>query len=260
MNNSIVKMLLATSSLGATNAQNCDGNDGVMSSLVVNTYSQPYDFDFDEPVQLFDLPYPLFTIQDGPYGFGPAKNDVAFDNDAKRYIDIKLLHIQKSYDANGVMTKVVDSYPPTPCRQSLFRTPFERAFFLENEETTFYCFDNDNIYMQGTKSSSVYFKDHSFLIIEVTRCDRSVRNCASDQDTDNWLEQKKIFMRLINNKIDVSSGEPRLYQYEDWLPTIPMYKTFTDTGYRLRKNIYKSGSTYMEAFEYSRLYNHDVFV
>ena len=66
-------------------------------------------------------------------------------------------------------------------------------------------------------------------------------------------------MRLINNKIDVSSGEPKLYQYEEWLKTIPLYQTFTDTGYRFRKNVYNSGDTYMEAFEYTRTFNHDEF-
>lgn len=67
-------------------------------------------------------------------------------------------------------------------------------------------------------------------------------------------------MRLINNKIDVSKGEPKLHQYEEWLPTIPMYKTFTDTGYRYRKNLYSQSGTYMETFEYTRTFNHDVFV
>ena len=112
----------------------------------------------------------------------------------------------------------VDKYPPAPCKQSQFRTPYERAFWVENEATTFYCFDDDNIYMQGTKSSSVYFKDHAFFIIVVKRCDPSNgAYCANAAETDEWLEQKKIFMRLINNKIDVSSGEPKLNQYEEWL-------------------------------------------
>ena len=66
-------------------------------------------------------------------------------------------------------------------------------------------------------------------------------------------------MRLINNKIDVSTGEPKMYQYEEWLPTIPLDK-FTDTGYRLRKNFYKSSDAYMELFDYKYVYNHDEFV
>jgi len=199
----------------------------------------------------------MLTIQDGPMGFGPAANDVLYDDEAKRFIEMNLLHVQKSYNNNGVMSKVVDMYPPTPCRQSNYRTDYERAFLQENQDTTFYCFDNDNIYMQGTKSSSVYFKDHSFLIIEVKRCSGS--NCASEAETNEWLEQKRIFMRLINNKIDVSTGEPNLYQYEEWLPTIPMDR-FTDTGYRYRKNFYSQSGTYMEAFEYTRTFNHDEFV
>ena len=240
-------------------AQNCDGNDGVLNSLVINSYPQPYDFDYDDPVQLFDLPYPLFTIQDGPNGFGPAANDVPYDDETKRFIEINLLMIEKSYNAAGEMTKTVNSYPPTECSQSQFRTEYERAFWLENEATTFYCFNNDEIYMQGTKSSSVYFKDHSFLIIEVKRC--SGPDCASAAETDEWLKQKKVFMRLINNKIDVSTGEPQLHQYEDWLPTIPLGpNTFTDTGYRYRKNFYSQSGTYMEYFEYTRVFNHDEFV
>lgn len=114
MKSSIISLLLA-SALPNLNAQNCNGNDGVLSSLVINTYTQPYDFDYDDPVQLFDLPYPLFTIQDGPNGFGPAANDVMYDDDAKRYIEINMLHIQKSYNSAGEMSKTVDIYPPTPC-------------------------------------------------------------------------------------------------------------------------------------------------
>lgn len=146
MKSPIIATLMAAAAPSVA-AQNCDGNDGVLSSLVVNTYAQPYDWEFDEPVQLFDLPFPMLTIQDGPNGFGPAKNDVLYDDDAKRFIEINLLHIQKSYNAAGEMSKTVDKYPPTACSQSQFRTDFERAFWLENEPTTFYCFNNDDIYM-----------------------------------------------------------------------------------------------------------------
>lgn len=110
--------------------------------------------------------------------------------------------------------------------------------------------------MKGTKASSVYFYDHAYLIIEVSRC--SGATCASDEEVTEWLKGKKIFMRLINNKIDVSTGEPILRQFEEWLPTIPMDK-FTDTGYRYRKNFHKAAGTYMEVFDYSHVYNHDEF-
>jgi hypothetical protein len=61
MNPFVYSMLMAAPSLVA-NAQICAGTDGVMSSMVVNTYTQAYDFDFDDKVMWYDLPYPLLTI------------------------------------------------------------------------------------------------------------------------------------------------------------------------------------------------------
>jgi sulfate adenylyltransferase subunit 1 (EFTu-like GTPase family) len=74
--------------------------------------------------------------------------------------------------------------------------------------------------MQGTKSSSVNWIDHAYIIIVMSRC--SGNNCASTSETNEWLKGKKLFMRLINNKIDVSSGDPKMVQFEEWLPTIDM--------------------------------------
>lgn len=111
--------------------------------------------------------------------------------------------------------------------------------------------------MQGTKSSSVWNYDHSYLIIVMSRC--SGNNCASDSEVTDWLTGKKVFMRLIDNKIDMSSGAAEFRQYERWLPTVDMTK-FSDTGYRYRKNFYKAGSDYTEVFDYAYLYNHDEFI
>jgi hypothetical protein len=57
---------------------------------------------------------------------------------------------------------------------------------------------------------------------------------------DNWVRYKKVFIRIINQKIDFTTFNYYAVRYnERYTPSIPLaYPSYTDSGYRFRYNIF----------------------
>ena len=89
--------------------------------------------------------------------------------------------------------------------------------------------------MQGNRDSAVYHKDHSYIIWNVVRCSEETRQegdpeCATTPEIDKWVGTKRIFMRVLNEKVDFKSWDEESFrQNEIWFPMIPMNSgKFTD--------------------------------
>ena len=109
--------------------------------------------------------------------------------------------------------------------------------------------------------------DHSFVMLEVFKCHDDIRNktkldtsdpnckeddcevdpkCADDAAITTWRQKKKLVVKMLNENVDMS--HENIYQNpnsektkhsEIYMPAIPLKETlYTDSGYRLRKNIY----------------------
>ena len=75
-------------------------------------------------------------------------------------------------------------------------------------------------------------------------------------------------LKYVENKIDFADEDKHLRSVEKWLPSIPLGpNTFSDTGYRFRRNLFElndkwtpgSMSSDLEFFDVTH-YNTDVFV
>lgn len=70
-----------------------------------------------------------------------------------------------------------------------------------------YCAQDHSIYMEGTRDSAVMREKHAYITYDVVRCTHGTREpkdpvCAKEEEIDAWLLHKKIFLRLINDKIN----------------------------------------------------------
>ena len=54
---------------------------------------------------------------------------------------------------------------------------------------------------------------------------------------DNFLRSKVVALKLINQKIDFITFDDWAVRYNEvFIPSVPMYDAYSDTGYRFRRN------------------------
>ena len=60
-------------------------------------------------------------------------------------------------------------------------------------------------------------------------------------DINEWLDTKKIHMKIIDNKIDFNSFDDHpIRETEKWMPMIDLSPGhYSDSGYRFRKNTFQ---------------------
>lgn len=107
----------------------------------------------------------------------------------------------------------------------------------------------------------------------MVRCSEDTRQegdpeCATTPEIDEWVGAKRIFVRVLNEKVDFKSWKTEaIRQNEIWVPMIPMNSgKFTDSGYRYRRNTFDKndnwfplfGPTKIEFYDYIS-YNSDTF-
>ena len=57
------------------------------------------------------------------------------------------------------------------------------------------------------------------------------------ESIDNYLRNKVIAMKLINQKIDFLTFDEWAVRYNEvFIPSVPMFDAYSDTGYRFRRN------------------------
>ena len=63
--------------------------------------------------------------------------------------------------------------------------------------------------MQGIQDSANEKKDHAYFVYEVTKCNNKNAlpgyGCANENKINEWLLTKKIYLRILNVKIDYTS-------------------------------------------------------
>ena len=70
--------------------------------------------------------------------------------------------------------------------------------------------------------------------------------CAGKDQIKSWLEYKVVHLRVLNDKINFSKfNHESVRQNESWLPVVPLRSgIFSDTGYRMRENIFYKYDNY----------------
>jgi hypothetical protein len=54
---------------------------------------------------------------------------------------------------------------------------------------------------------------------------------------DNWMRNKVVTLKLINQKIDFLTFDDWAVRYNEvFIPSVPMFNAYSDTGYRFRRN------------------------
>ena len=84
---------------------------------------------------------------------------------------------------------------------------------------------------------------------------------------DNWVRFKKASMKIINQKIDFTTFAEYAVRYNELMvPSIPLaYPNYSDTGYRLRFNLFERSDGYIFPFDSNNVffdyfeYNTDTF-
>ena len=124
--------------------------------------------------------------------------ELPLDRESRKYIHVTINNIIKKYDQYDKMTKKVIKYPMELCSKEVMSTSEYRKKFYESrmKNSFFYCAQNSDIYMQGTRDWAIYKKDHAYVFIEVKRCSNKIRNelsdpkCASEAEIDAWTDSK----------------------------------------------------------------------
>ena len=108
-----------------------------------------------------------------------------------------------------------------------------------------YCIQDPEAHLKGTMSDAVLLNEHSYLIYEIFRCHEAIRNkdldpeCAKESEIDDWTRSKKAMFRILDSKMNFNNFTMSIRQSELFMPSIPLSKgSFSDTGYRFRKNIF----------------------
>ena len=128
---------------------------------------------------------------------------------------------------------------------SAYEKKFYREYIIQGGER-FYCAEDPEIYLQGTRDSVVNKKKHSYLIYTIMPCQDKFRDplvdpkCAPLKEIEDWLKYKKLVFKVINKQANFKSyKEESTKQTETWLQSVPLaLNTYTDTGYRLQKNTF----------------------
>ena len=56
----------------------------------------------------------------------------------------------------------------------------------------FYCAQNKDIVLRGTRDSAYLARNHSYVIYQIRRCSEALGDsqCASEEEIDKWTEHK----------------------------------------------------------------------
>ena len=119
-----------------------------------------------------DMSVPTVVLMEGK---GNSEEDLmtqlSLDGDTRKYIRVTANNIIKTYDEDGKETVIVKKYPMVKCTTKLFRTDYEKKFYKQRVDGSYYfCAEDDDIYLQGTRENALFKKDHAFIIYEVKRC------------------------------------------------------------------------------------------
>jgi len=115
----------------------------------------------------------------------------------------------KHYSENGEMNTTDNRFHMVRCTPDfLSTTDFEKNFF-NNSGSIDHCMENNWVHLQGTRDSATNLEDHAYVVIEISICTEENWDieagdpaCASDDEINEWLNQKVIQMKVIDNKID----------------------------------------------------------
>ena len=84
-----------------------------------------------------------------------------------------------------------------------------------------YCIDqHEDIYLEGTKDSVYKNESSAYFIYEVNRCSEDTMGqgypkCASEQEIDDWMLHKYVFMRFLNQNVDFTSRDETAVKYNE---------------------------------------------
>ena len=85
---------------------------------------------------------------------GNAFSSVKLDRESRKYIHVRLRHISKKYDSNNELSIENTYYPLTKCSETfLNKTEFEQYYYQLNLETNYYCVEDPNVMLRGTRDS-----------------------------------------------------------------------------------------------------------
>ena len=103
--------------------------------------------------------------------------ELPLDRESRQYIHVTLHNIIKSYDPlTGEEKETVMPYPMERCSEKLMKSEYEKKFFKNRmQKSHYYCAQDENIFLQGTKENALYQKEHAYIIYDVKRCSEKTR-------------------------------------------------------------------------------------
>jgi len=98
----------------------------------------------------------------------------------------------------------VINYNIVKCDGVNYETEFEKQYYELKKDLNAYCFEKQELILfEGIRDDDVKKIDHSFVVLEVRKCndetivrDRDIV-CRSDSEIDEWLSNKKIGFRFL---------------------------------------------------------------
>jgi hypothetical protein len=115
-------------------------------------------------------------------------------------------------------------------------------------------------------------KDSAYIVYEIYKCSEETRlpgypACASEPEIKDWISDKFIAFKILNQKIDFSDRDERAVRLNEiFVPGVSMRAgTYCDTGYRFRYNKFErydnwwSSKMTTNVFYDYMLYNSDCY-
>ena len=79
---------------------------------------------------------------------------IPYDQDAKRYLNIKIRHVVKTYNDKGELSRKDTLYDVTECSSEfLNKTEYQKQFIENEANANTYCATHPDIFLEGTRGS-----------------------------------------------------------------------------------------------------------
>ena len=127
---------------------------------------------------------------------------------------IRIVNYKVSYDGAAKEIEVVTKNNSSlkRCDENEFTTAYEAKYYSMNKNRFQFCPNDKELVMEGLRDSAIFRKSHSYIRYELQRCNDEVRNslgiekeCASEEEINNFIERKKVSFRVIQDKIDFTN-------------------------------------------------------
>lgn len=140
------------------------------TSMVV----KPHELREEFPTVLFEL---LGQSQSGTGGedAGNPISNIELTRENRRYLHLRLMQVTQKFDQDGNIQTSREYFNMEKCTEEHFVGDEEeggirRQFWERNRSRAFYCINNKEAFLQGTRDNILAKLDTTYWIVEPVRC------------------------------------------------------------------------------------------